>query len=81
MGETSSSEANATNIVTLVTYDPYRWTEVFLALAAPELGQERLGEIWLLIFWPLRILGHLQDFNPSKIRVELERVAWSAWNV
>ena len=61
MGETSSSEANATNIVTLVTYDPYRWTEVFLALAAPELGQERLGEIWHLVFWHLCILRHLQS--------------------
>ena len=69
-GGAPSSEADATNIVTLVAYGPYRWAEVFLALVTPELGQERLGEIWLLIFWPLCVLRHLQSVENSRVERE-----------
>ena len=67
MGETPSCEADTTNIVTLAAYGPYRWAEVFLALGAPELGKERLGEIWFVIFSPLCVLRHRQSESLERV--------------
>ena len=46
--------------MTLLAHGPYGRAEVFGALAAPELLQERLGESWHLVFQLLGVLGHYQ---------------------
>ena len=74
-GRPQRSEADATNVVTLLAHGPYGRAEVFGALAAPELLQERLS--WHLVFQLLGVLGHykinfgtnspyLPDYNVPK---------------
>ena len=66
IGFCQGSEADSANLVTLLAYDPYRRAEVFRALAAPELVQERLRESWHLVS---RLLGVYRHYRHYFLRV------------